>query len=525
MKYKCSVNTKTYKECCYKKRIYRPKNLIKNDKEFYNYLLINLSNIVNGPLIPNNEFERIQNLILLILDLELLKEGSEIYLKIQNSSLSNEKQEQSDSIKKEKLKNIEKLRDFQFWHQKILEAMILTQQLQNQLNNLRLARLEYWVKYLEEYNSFVEQIQNEPDLCRLRNDWKNRIDNSQFIVEEKENLHQTRVERIRKLLNKEQESNYQRIYDGILNETNIANLEANRYWSREIQQSTIITETQRTELENLSVQVLVNLSNQYYDEIKKEIPEITDSFLLEDRADIDKCLLLVKYNIREERKIFDLLNDIIEKYIRNYPNGKFTNTQQEEKFFNKEIDKIDDESCLQEKQFLHKLKKKIIEIYNDKEKDQYFINIEKEVDIANKNIEDFIERTIKKISITSDSTEVEQIHNLLQQKELEIKTKEAENIYLKGFLLYSNTVYYYIMSLFEDDENLSISNNSNDLIVENLSLSSNDLVEKDLLEKVEELTEENNDLNQWLEDLLDDYYRLKKAAFRIKKIFYSNILT
>ncbi|CAG8680201.1 10977_t:CDS:2, partial [Gigaspora rosea] len=84
--------------------------------------------------------------------------------------------------------------------------------------------------------------------------------------------------------------------------------------------------------------------------------------------------------------------------------------------------------------------------------------------------------------MTSDSTEVKQIYNLLQQKELEIKTKEAENIYLKGFLLYSNTVYYYIMSLFEDDENLSISNNGNDLIVENSLLSSNDLVEKDLLE-------------------------------------------
>ncbi|RIB05154.1 hypothetical protein C2G38_2220464 [Gigaspora rosea] len=92
--------------------------------------------------------------------------------------------------------------------------------------------------------------------------------------------------------------------------------------------------------------------------------------------------------------------------------------------------------------------------------------------------------------MTSDSTEVEQIRNLLQQKELEIKTKKAKNIYFKGFLLYSNTVYYYIMSLFEDKENLSFSNDSNNLhvIVENLSLLSNNLVEKDLLKKVEEIT-------------------------------------
>ncbi|CAG8828658.1 26028_t:CDS:2, partial [Gigaspora rosea] len=89
-------------------------------------------------------------------------------------------------IEQETLENIESLRDFQYWYQKILEATILTQQLQNNLNDLRLVCLEYWIKYIEEYNSF---------------------------------------ERIRVLLDQQQEFNYQKIRDGILGETILTNLE------------------------------------------------------------------------------------------------------------------------------------------------------------------------------------------------------------------------------------------------------------------------------------------------------------
>ncbi|RIB10256.1 hypothetical protein C2G38_2206614 [Gigaspora rosea] len=281
MECKCSINSKTYKDCCYKKQLYKPPNKIKNDEEFYNYILIKLSNIIQKPS-TNNKFERIHNLILSTLDLELLKEGKDIDLIIQNSNLSNEQQEElqqlhikqekrvikfnqiKDRIEQATLENIENLRDFQYWHQKILEATILTQQLQNNLNDLRLFRLEYWLKYIEEYNSFVEQIQNESDLYKLRNNWIIKIDNSQFTFERKANLHEICKKRIRVLLDQQQKFNYQKIHDGIL------------------------------ELNNLCAKTLVTLTNRYYDEIKNEIPEITDTFLLEDKGEIDRRIHLLK---------------------------------------------------------------------------------------------------------------------------------------------------------------------------------------------------------------------------------------
>ncbi|RIB10255.1 hypothetical protein C2G38_2206613 [Gigaspora rosea] len=60
------------------------------------------------------------------------------------------------------------------------------------------------------------------------------------------------------------------------------------------------------------------------------------------------------------------------------------------------INKIEVETCLQENQFLYNLKEKIIEIYSDEEKDHYFINIEEDIDIFNEDIENFINKTIKK---------------------------------------------------------------------------------------------------------------------------------
>ncbi|CAG8713981.1 21163_t:CDS:2 [Dentiscutata erythropus] len=52
------------------------------------------------------------------------------------------------------------------------------------------------------------------------------------------------------------------------------------------------------------------------------------------------------------------------------------NKLQEEKYFNDEIDKIDEKTYLYEKQFLRNLKEQINEMYNDKEKDHYFIDLE-----------------------------------------------------------------------------------------------------------------------------------------------------
>ncbi|RIB01212.1 hypothetical protein C2G38_2231525 [Gigaspora rosea] len=439
--------------------------------------------------------------------LELLKEGKDIDLIIQNSNLSNEQQEElqqlrieqekrvikfnqiKDGIEQAILENIESLRDFQYWHQKILEATILTQQLQNNLNDLRLGRLEYWLKYTEEYNSFVKQIQNKSDLYKLRNNWIIKIDNSQFTFERKANLHKICKEHIRVLLDQQQKFNYQKIHDGILGETILTNLEVDKYWSKEIHQSSILTNNQRIELNNLCAKTLVTLTNRYYDEIKNEIPKITDTFLLEDKGEIDRRIQIANYDrierlintyarrlrvellanesalaqslnnlnqtllgiepdsecydliiqsideafldllktvqvlqnlrrdlynsiqlsfdvkkinnlkdafdwlnvlLEKKEKIYYLFNEIISNYIKDYPNGKFTNTQQEENFFNNEINKIEVETCLQEKQFLYNLKEKIIEIYSDEEKDHYFINIEEDIDIFNEDIENFI---------------------------------------------------------------------------------------------------------------------------------------
>ncbi|CAG8844415.1 14893_t:CDS:2, partial [Gigaspora margarita] len=82
--------------------------------------------------------------------------------------------------------------------------------------------------------------------------------------------------------------------------------------------------------------------------------------------------------LEKKEKIYSLLNENITKYIKDFPNENIINIHQEEKFFDEEIAKINDETCFSEKQFLYKLKEKFIEI---------------------ENIEDFIEKTIKKNDI------------------------------------------------------------------------------------------------------------------------------
>ncbi|CAG8750797.1 9414_t:CDS:2, partial [Gigaspora rosea] len=183
MNCKYHINSKIYKDCCYKKRMHKSSNEILNNDEFYNYFLIKLTNITQKSP-TNNEFERICNRILSTLDLNLLK-------------------------------------------QEILNATIFIQKLQNQLNNLHLKQLEYWTKYIVEFNSF-----------------------------DKENLHTICKDCIRELVEQQQ---------------------VDRFWFRKIHHSGILTESQ---LNKLHAESLVTLRNRYYDEIKKKILEITDIFLL-----------------------------------------------------------------------------------------------------------------------------------------------------------------------------------------------------------------------------------------------------
>ncbi|CAG8766489.1 43776_t:CDS:1 [Gigaspora margarita] len=77
------------------------------------------------------------------------------------------------------------------------------------------------------------------------------------------------------------------------------------------------------------------------------------------------------------------------------------------------------------------------------------------------------------------------------------------------------------MSSDEELYNLSLTNEyteSSSFLSKN-----NDLIIEELLKKVKELTEKNDNLNQQIQDLLDDYYKLKKAAFRIKKFFIPTV--
>ncbi|CAG8801310.1 417_t:CDS:2, partial [Dentiscutata erythropus] len=431
----CKVDSKAYKDCCYKKRIIKSNNKIKDD-EFYNYFLIKMLNISqNNP--PNvDKFQKIHDQILSTFELELLRDGG------------------------------------------------------------------FWIT---------------------------KIDNSQFTNEEKLNLHKICEEHIRILLEQLQQSDYQRIQNSILKETNITNLEVDRYWFRKINRSSL-SENQQKELNDLRAKTLITLSNKQYDEIRKEILETNNSFLLEDREDIDRRIRLLKddnltdekqtiklqemcrgrlqdllqvkeisnydrlehllytyvrrqrvellsnesiltesindlnqhsetnretlaneerynliiqslvesvlepprtiqilQNLRQElynkitqssyrikkiknlkeafdwlidllekkEKIYNLFNEIIINYIMEYPNGKYTNKLQEEKYFNNEIDKIDKKTC--------------------------------DVDMFNENITDFIDKTIKKNVIYKLIKEIYQESGVAWVRKISKKVKDTHD--------------------------------------------------------------------------------------------------
>ncbi|CAG8702924.1 20363_t:CDS:2, partial [Dentiscutata erythropus] len=149
-----------------------------------------LNILQNNP--PNiDEFQKIRDQILSTFELELLKDGGELDLKIQISNLTDIQKQQLQELQAEQIRR----------------ELLFTQQ-QNRLNELRLARLEFWTEYLAKYNLFVEQIQNKTDLYRLRGFWITKINNSRFTNEEKLNLHKIHEEHIRILLEQLQQSDY-----------------------------------------------------------------------------------------------------------------------------------------------------------------------------------------------------------------------------------------------------------------------------------------------------------------------------
>ncbi|RIB03323.1 hypothetical protein C2G38_2225453 [Gigaspora rosea] len=301
------------------------------------------------------------------------------------------------------------------------------------------------------------------------------------------------------------------------------------------------------ELNNLCAKTLVTLTNRYYNEIKNEITEITNTFLLEDKGEIDKRIRLLKdENLTNNRQTkilqqsrrgrlqiflqtekianYDRIERLINTYARRlrvellanesslaqllnnlnqtllgiernqiillqtrknrYYNLLYIVTERQMRFEqNKQlladnerydliiqsideafldllktvqalqnlrrdlynsiqssfdvkkinnlkdafdwlnINKIEVEPCLQEKQFLYNLKEKIIEIYSDEEKDHYFINMEEDIDIFNEDIENFINKTIKKNIIYKL---IREIFKESEEKEQEEKNKKHD---------------------------------------------------------------------------------------------------
>ncbi|CAG8558268.1 17467_t:CDS:2 [Dentiscutata erythropus] len=126
-----------------------------------------------------------------------------------------------------------------------------------------------------------------------------------------------------------------------------------------------------------TIQTLQNLRQELYNKITQSSYRIKKIKNLKEAFDWLIDLL------EKKEKIYNLFNEIIINYI-------------EEKYFNNEIDKIDEKTCLYKKQFLQNLKEQIYEMYNNEEKDYYFIDLKGDIDMFNKNITDFIDKTIKK---------------------------------------------------------------------------------------------------------------------------------
>ncbi|CAG8854084.1 33898_t:CDS:1, partial [Gigaspora margarita] len=142
-----------------------------------------------------------------------------------------------------------------------------------------------------------------------------------------------------------------------------------------------------------TLKTLQNLRRERYNSIIQSVNEKVKSV-----KNIKEAFDWLQDLLEKQEKIYEILNNtlkiVIHKYIKDFPKGEFST--KDEEFFNTENKKIEDYWYL-EKQFLERLKKKLIDMYNDSEKDYYFINIEEgeDYDIFN-NIQDFIDKIIKK---------------------------------------------------------------------------------------------------------------------------------
>ncbi|CAG8829021.1 28866_t:CDS:1, partial [Dentiscutata erythropus] len=105
-------------------------------------------------------------------------------------------------------------------------------------------------------------------------------------------------------------------------------------------------------------------------------------------------------------------------YLKVFPHGDFIETLDEKNYFDIEINKLDD---IEDKQNLQYLRKKIVEIYNDEDKDHYFINRDNEYYrklyiscVKFDDIQQFLQQTIKKNTLYRTIREIfqdEQIFN------------------------------------------------------------------------------------------------------------------
>ncbi|CAG8729141.1 13234_t:CDS:2 [Cetraspora pellucida] len=101
---------------------------------------------------------------------------------------------------------------------------------------------------------FLNEIQEETDLERLKDFWVKEIIKFKFTDEDKQKLNELREDRIRELEQTQPE--------------------VGRHWFREIQDSRNLTEQQKVALNIKCDKQLKSLSNKQYDKINEEIPEI-----------------------------------------------------------------------------------------------------------------------------------------------------------------------------------------------------------------------------------------------------------
>ncbi|CAG8536449.1 8481_t:CDS:2, partial [Cetraspora pellucida] len=170
-------------------------------------------------------------------------------------------------------------------------------------------RLEYIKYYLSEYNKYFKAIFEETDLNKLKDFWKSAIEKSIFTLNNKNKLQDLCELRINDLKTKNQENIFLIIKEDISKET------------------------------QLRENKLKQLSDQYYDQIKRELFVNNNIADLCDRRSIDKRIKQLKnvnlsgdrdVNTLQKQRTKKLDNRLSQQEIARYDNYRLINTIDED---------------------------------------------------------------------------------------------------------------------------------------------------------------------------------------------------